>query len=123
VTAAISLDERRARNAAWQKVADPKPPIPCQMFDADCPGACDFPLVMACYLVEYGATMPDDTPEPLLQFFVYAHLRDDLKPISKVFSDLAHDLVVALPRNPERTVCLRKLMESKDCAVRALLYK
>jgi hypothetical protein len=61
--------------------------------------------------------------EPMLQFFRYEHLRHDLQPISKVFSELAHDLVVTLPRNPERTVALRKLMEAKDCAVRALLYE
>jgi hypothetical protein len=28
-----------------------------------------------------------------------------------------------LPRNPERTVALRKLLEAKDAAVRALLAK
>jgi hypothetical protein len=68
--------------------------------------------------------MPDDpVSEPLLQFFRYEHLRPELQSISKVFGDLAHDLVVALPRNPERTVCLRKLLEAKDCAVRALLFK
>jgi hypothetical protein len=27
-----------------------------------------------------------------------------------------------LPANPERTVALRKLLEAKDCAVRAVLY-
>ena len=29
----------------------------------------------------------------------------------------------ALPRNPERTVALRKLLEAKDAAVRAALTK
>jgi hypothetical protein len=28
-----------------------------------------------------------------------------------------------LPRNPERTVALRKLLEAKDAAVRAQLFK
>jgi hypothetical protein len=32
-------------------------------------------------------------------------------------------LQAALPRNPERTVALRKLLEAKDAAVRALLFK
>jgi hypothetical protein len=36
---------------------------------------------------------------------------------------LAATIVATLPRNPERTTALRKLMESKDCAVRALIYK
>jgi len=61
--------------------------------------------------------------EPILQFFVYEHLPVNLQMISKPFGVLANDLVQALPRNPERTVALRKLLESKDCAVRALLYK
>jgi hypothetical protein len=36
---------------------------------------------------------------------------------------LASDIVAHLPRNPERTVALRKLLEAKDCAVRAALWK
>jgi hypothetical protein len=31
--------------------------------------------------------------------------------------------VDTLPRNPERTAALRKLLEAKDAAVRARLYK
>jgi hypothetical protein len=60
--------------------------------------------------------------EPLLQFFSYAHLRDDLKDVSVPFAQVAHHVVDTLPRNPERTVCIRKLLEAKDCAVRAKLY-
>lgn len=62
-------------------------------------------------------------PEPLIQFFAYDHLKDDLKSVSKPFCDLAKDIVETLPRNPERTVALRKLLEAKDCAVRAKLFK
>jgi hypothetical protein len=61
--------------------------------------------------------------EPILQFFVTAHLREELKPISATFADLAKYLVNELPQNPERTVALRKLLEAKDCAVRAKLYQ
>jgi hypothetical protein len=61
--------------------------------------------------------------EPMLQFFTYEHLREDLKPVSKAFGDLAEQVVKMLPRNPERTVTLRKLLEAKDCAVRAALYE
>lgn len=35
----------------------------------------------------------------------------------------AETIVRTLPRNPERTVALRKLLEAKDCAVRAALMK
>jgi hypothetical protein len=41
---------------------------------------------------------------------------------SKQFGDMARWIAETLPRNPERTVALRKLLEAKDCAVRARLY-
>lgn len=63
-----------------------------------------------------------DTPEPLLQFFAYDHLLPHLQTIGRSFSLLAGELVATLPRNPERTVALRKLLEAKDCAVRARLF-
>lgn len=61
--------------------------------------------------------------EPILQFFTYAHLPPHLQAVSKPFAEMAKQIVETLPRNPERTVALRKLMEAKDCAVRALIFK
>lgn len=61
--------------------------------------------------------------EPLLQFFMYWHLPPELQETSKAFCRFAYNLVATTPRNPERTVALRKLLEAKDCAVRALLMK
>lgn len=61
--------------------------------------------------------------EPMLQFFGYDHLPAQLAEVSKPFCDLAVSIVLGLPSNPERTAALRKLLESKDCAVRAKLYK
>ena len=61
--------------------------------------------------------------EFLLQFFKYQHLPDHLQEISKPFCEMANQIVDTLPRNPERTVALRKLLESKDCAVRAKIAK
>lgn len=75
--------------------------------------------------------------EHILQFFAYAHLPANLQMISKPFCNLAHAIVLGdnspesgnctfggpLPRNPERTVALRKLLEAKDAAVRAMLAK
>ena len=63
------------------------------------------------------------TGEPLMQFFAYDHLRPNLQEHSKPFGVLAQLLVATLPRNPERTVALRKLLESKDAAVRAALFR
>lgn len=60
---------------------------------------------------------------PLLQFFAYAHLPPHLQAVSKPFGDLANQLEAELPGNPEKTVALRKLLEAKDCAVRAILFK
>ena len=74
--------------------------------------------------------------EPIMQFFAYEHLPPHLQAVSKPFCDLARALVgdergmpegtpteFPLPRNPERTVALRKLLDAKDAAVRARLYK
>lgn len=59
----------------------------------------------------------------MLQFFAYEHLPPNLQQVSMPFWALAMTIVEHLPSNPERTVALRKLLEAKDCAVRALIYK
>jgi hypothetical protein len=64
-----------------------------------------------------------DWKDPLLQFFDYKHLPEHLQKVSMPFGRLAQEIIATLPRNPERTVALRKLLEAKDCAVRALIYK
>lgn len=61
--------------------------------------------------------------EHIEQFFAYAHLPEHLQAVSKPFGELAAKIIETLPRNPERTVALRKLLEAKDAAVRALLAK
>ena len=63
----------------------------------------------------------DANAEPIMRFFEYAHLPAHLQEVSRPFSDLAHQLQHTLDRSPERTVALRKLLESKDAAVRAAL--
>lgn len=68
-------------------------------------------------------TMLDVTQDRMLQFFGYEHLPAHLQAVSKPFAELAAALVEKLPSNPERTVALRKLLEAKDCAVRATLYR
>ncbi len=70
-----------------------------------------------------GAMTSPATSEPMLQFFGYEHLPEHLQDVSKPFHFLAHRLVETLPRNPERTAALRKLLEAKDCAVRAVIYR
>ena len=58
----------------------------------------------------------------LMQFFAYEHLREDLRPTSMLFAELAKIIDEQFPSNPEKTTCLRRLVEAKDCAVRALLF-
>ncbi len=71
----------------------------------------------------------EQKPEHIMQFFAYSHLPPKLQAVSAPFCQLAEIIVggdaetPALPRNPERTVALRKLLEAKDAAVRALLAK
>lgn len=59
--------------------------------------------------------------DPILRYFHYAHLPPKLQDRSKPFCDLARLIIGTTPRNPERTVALRKLLEAKDAAVRAAL--
>jgi hypothetical protein len=67
--------------------------------------------------------MDDNQPEFICQFFTYDHLPPHLQAVSKPFCELATTIIETLPRNPERSVALRKVMEAKDAAVRALLAK
>jgi hypothetical protein len=59
----------------------------------------------------------------LLQFFEYKHLPSHLQEISKLFCDLAKVMIAQLPVNIESEMMLRKLLEAKDCAVRAVIYR
>ncbi len=59
----------------------------------------------------------------LLQFFAYEHLPEHLQAVSKPFGELAKQLEDILPSNPEKTTAFRRLLEAKDCAVRANLFK
>ena len=61
--------------------------------------------------------------EHIQQFFSSGHLKPELQVVSGQFGDLADWIIAELPRNPERTVALRKLLEAKDAAVRAKLAK
>lgn len=62
----------------------------------------------------------------MMQFFEYEPLPPNLQKVSVPFCELARAIVhpeTGLPRNTERTVALRKLLEAKDCAVRAAICK
>mgnify|MGYP003575544709 CR=1 FL=1 len=70
----------------------------------------------------------NEAPKPIhpataqvLKYFAYEHLPEPLQEISKPFCDLAYAMVLQLPESPEVTVGVRKLLEAKDCFVRARL--
>ncbi|SDL06778.1 hypothetical protein SAMN05428953_12638 [Mesorhizobium muleiense] len=65
---------------------------------------------------------PADT-DHVLQFFAFDHLPPALKEISRPFGQMAENMTKTLPRNPERTKALNKLLEAKDAAVRAFIAK
>lgn len=69
---------------------------------------------------DQATTKPDR--EPIMRFFAYEHLQHEtLKAVSRSYCELAELMHSSLPRSAERTVALRKLLESKDAAVRAAL--
>lgn len=58
---------------------------------------------------------------PILAYFAFDHLPEKLKLVSEPFGLLAHQLALDLPQCAETSTALRKLLEAKDCAVRAAL--
>lgn len=62
-------------------------------------------------------------PHYMRQFFAFNHLAPELREVSEPFAHLAQLIDMALPENPEKSTAFRKLLEAKDCAVRARLFK
>lgn len=61
--------------------------------------------------------------EAIIQYFAYAHLPPHLQEVSKPLGDIAQQMLNTLPPCAERSAGLRKLLEAKDCFVRAKIYK
>lgn len=57
----------------------------------------------------------------MMKWFAYEHLPPHLQAVSKPFYEMAVK-ILELQIGPERTVALRKLLESKDAAVRAAVH-
>lgn len=58
---------------------------------------------------------------PILKYFEFAHLPAHLQAVSKPIGILAQLMDQQLPDGPEKSAGLRKLLEAKDCLVRAAL--
>jgi hypothetical protein len=65
--------------------------------------------------------MSKSPSQNLLQYFDYSHLPKILQSISKPLCELAEQMETELPDGPEKITGLRKLLEAKDCFVRAKL--
>jgi len=58
---------------------------------------------------------------PILRYFEYTHLPEPLKVISEKIYQVAWALENMIPDGAEKSAGLRKLLEAKDCFVRAAL--
>ena len=52
-------------------------------------------------------------------WFTYQHLTGHARETSKAVCELAVGMLLTIPDSPELTAGLRKLLEAKDCLVRA----
>jgi hypothetical protein len=60
-------------------------------------------------------------PAPILKYFAFEHLPPQLQEISAPIGRIAAEIDQQLPDGPEKSAGLRKLLEAKDCFVRAAL--
>lgn len=60
-------------------------------------------------------------PSPILKYFEFKHLPVELQIISRTICSLAYEMESSLPSGAEKSAGLRKLLEAKDCFVRAAL--
>lgn len=69
--------------------------------------------------------MTHPNTQALLDYFSYEHLPagSAMRETSAICADVAQTMVRHLPPGPEVTAGLRKLLEAKDCFVRASLPK
>lgn len=58
---------------------------------------------------------------PIMKYFEFAHLPEHLQKISRPCGEMAQQMNADLPDGPEKSAGLRKLLEAKDCMVRAAL--
>ncbi len=61
-------------------------------------------------------------PTTVGKYFQYDHLPEGpLREVSKRCAELAEEMEQKLPDGPEKSAGMRKLLEAKDCFVRAML--
>lgn len=72
---------------------------------------------------EYALSQRHQSTQQIMRHFAFGHLPHDLGIISSHCHDTAWLMLGALRDGPELTAGLRKLLEAKDCFVRAALDK
>lgn len=58
---------------------------------------------------------------PIMKFFAYSHLPERLQAVSKPIAELSDLIDSLVPDSAEKTAGMRKLLEAKDCFVRAAI--
>jgi hypothetical protein len=59
----------------------------------------------------------------IMKYFAYGHLPPELQKVSRPIGELAERMEAELVNCAEKSAGLRKLLEAKDCFVRAKLEK
>jgi hypothetical protein len=59
--------------------------------------------------------------QQIARWFAYGHLEGDKRTVSAEVSEVAEFMIAKLPDGPELVAGLRKLLEAKDCFVRAAI--
>lgn len=81
-------------------------------------------------MFRWAGKLPDETepsPRPqdprvkMIKWFGYSHLPEHLQKVSAHFSGLALWMMDNLDAGPEATEAMRKLLEAKDCGIRAYM--
>lgn len=71
------------------------------------------------------ATSPEpeiwDPKRHALRWFAYDHLPEDLQAVARPIAELAEVLYEAVGPSAEKSAGMRKLLEGKDCFVRAAI--
>jgi hypothetical protein len=65
----------------------------------------------------------DARGEDLMQFFGGNPATERAKEMAQSFRVLAQEIVETVPRNPQRRAALQRLLEARDCVLRALVYR
>lgn len=60
-------------------------------------------------------------PSTTIKYFAYSHLPPVLQDVSRTVAEVANYMEAYLTDGPEKSAGMRKLLEAKDCFVRARL--